>query len=137
LGRAKPNRVRSPKQMIGAKPLDQGPQHRGGNSRVSDAYDGKTSTYFGIYVAYSISIAYLSDLSDPIQSSSPFELVGRDGGFSVAHIPVGGVEDQEIELRPVFRRFTDVVGACIGCQARKLSLIASVLLCTKRKCTCV
>ncbi len=119
LRRTGPYGIGAPDHVVGAEPLDQRAHQRRGKPRLRHRRPREELAEIAVDIGDAIFRGNLGELADP---RDPAGLVPLRHGFGgrAADMSVGGMVDDEIELRPILCRLADIAHIGIGGEVGKL-----------------
>src|SRR6266850_2804969 len=107
LGRAVPEGIRAPDDVIGAEALDQRADEGGGEARARDGARGERGAHLAIDVLHAVLTRDLGEVARPLDPASLLEL-GERRIRLLQEVPEGAVVHDEVDLRPVLSRLAEV-----------------------------
>ncbi len=119
LRRAGPHGVGAPAHAVDTHLLDHDAHQGGGDPRLGDHGHGEELAYVGIDVVDAVDFRDVGEVAGPGDAAGTLELLQRHVRIA-ADVAVGAVIDDEVELRPVFRRLAHIAGVDEAAQVRKL-----------------
>src|SRR5262245_35006408 len=135
LRRAGPHTIRAPYHVIGTKPLDQRPQHGGGQARLGHHRPGEYRTQVAINVCDTVFGRDLGQISEPGEPAALLPFIYAVGWCS-AEVAVTGMVDGKIELWPILGCTANVADPSVFgetrqaqfCEQRKEALVYADVL---------
>src|SRR4029453_3953548 len=107
LGRAVPERIRAPDDVIGAQTLDERPDERRREARAGDGAGGERGADLAVDILHALLTRDLGEVSRPLDAAGLLELGERRVGLLPEGAGGAGVND-EVDLGPVLGRLAEV-----------------------------